>query len=71
MSHSDHSDEDQQGSRKLLVFPSRGGVLRECLGSGPDAKKTHPGEVSAGGPFMLLSQKTLTMATSDRASDLD
>lgn len=49
MSDSDHSDEDKQRGRELLVLPAGGGVLCECLGPGPDAEKAHTGEVPTGG----------------------
>lgn len=55
MSYPDHSDEDQQRSRKLLVLATGGGVLCECLGPRPDAEKTHSGEVSARGEFDSLT----------------
>lgn len=55
MSYPDHSDEDQQRSRELLVLAAGGGVLCECLGPRPDAEKTHSGEVSARGEFDSLT----------------
>lgn len=51
MSHSYCSNEDQQRSRELLVLPAGGGVLRQRLGPGPDATKTHSGEISTRGLF--------------------
>lgn len=59
MSYPDHSDEDQQRSRELLVLAAGGGVLCECLGPRPDAEKTHSGEVSARGEFDSLTSVAL------------
>ena len=49
VSHPNHSNENQQRGGELLVLFAGRGVLRECLGPGPDAEKAHTGEVPAGG----------------------